>query len=79
MLNDLSTIIKPGDRNSNRQGLERTGTLPFMDMELLREKGFDGKFPRRYEHELESFAWVLVWVSRCVIGGAECERPQRLK
>jgi len=37
---DLSTILIPGDRNPNRQGLERTGTLPFMAMELLREKGF---------------------------------------
>jgi len=60
---DLSTIMKPGDLNLNRQGLERTGTLPFMAMELLREKGFDGKIPRRYEHELGSFAWVRSWTS----------------
>jgi hypothetical protein len=76
---DLSTIMKPGARNPNRQGLERTGTLPFMALELLDETGFDGKIPRRYEHELESFAWVLVWVSRCVVGGQESERPRRLK
>ena len=76
---DLSTIMKPGDRNPNRQGLERTGTLPFMAVELLHEKGFDGKIPRRYEHELESFAWVLVWVSRCVVGGEEYEPPLRLR
>jgi len=48
-------------------------------VELLHEKGFNGKIPRRYDHELESFAWVLVWVSRCVAGGEECEGPQRLK
>jgi hypothetical protein len=76
---DLSTIMKPGARNPNRQGLERTGTLPFMAVELLDEEGFDGKIPRRYEHELESFAWVLVWVSRCVVGGQESEPPRRLK
>ena len=76
---DLSTIMQPGDRNPNRQGLERTGTLPFMAVELLHQKGFDGKIPRRYDHELESFVWVLVWVSRCVAGGEECKRPQRLK
>jgi len=76
---DLSTIMKPGSPHPNRQGLERTGTLPFMATELLHEKGFGGKIPRRYRHELESFAWVLVWVSRCVVGGKECKRPQRLK
>jgi hypothetical protein len=76
---DLSTIMKPGARNPNRQGLERTGTLPFMAVELLDEEGFDGKIPRRYEHELESFAWVLVWVSRCVVGGQESERPWQLE
>ena len=76
---DLSTLMKPGDRNPNRQGLERTGTLPFMAVELLHEKGFDGKIPRRSEHELESFAWVLVWVSRCVVGGEEYEPPLRLR
>jgi hypothetical protein len=75
---DLSTIMKPGDQNPNRQGLERTGTLPFMALELLEDEGFDGKIPRRYHHELESFAWVLVWVSRCVVGGEECELPRRL-
>ena len=72
---DLSTIMNPGDRNPNRQGLERTGTLPFMAVELLEDGGFEGKVPRRYDHELESFCWVLVWVSRCVLGGQESERP----
>jgi len=75
---DLSTVMNPGDRNPNRQGLERTGTLPFMAVELLKDEGFDGKIPRRYEHELESFSWVLVWVSRCVLGGQESRPPRRL-
>jgi len=76
---DLSTIMQPGDQNPIRQGLERTGTLPFMAMQLLENEGFDGKVPRRYEHELESFSWVLVWVSRCVLGGQESRPPQRLE
>jgi len=81
MLNDfdLSTIMNPGERNPNCQGLERTGTLPFMAVELLQNEGFDGKIPRRYEHELESFSWVLVWVSRCVFGGQESRPPPRLR
>jgi hypothetical protein len=72
---DLSTIMEPGNQNLNRQGLERTGTLPFMALELLDEKGFNGEIPRRYDHELESFVWVLVWVSKCVIDGEECRPP----
>jgi len=76
---DLSTIMEPNARNPDRQGLERTGTLPFMAVELLNEKGFNGKIPRRYDHELESFAWVLVWVSRCVLDGEESEPPPALK
>jgi hypothetical protein len=70
---DLSTIMEPGDRNPNRQGLERTRTLPFMAVELLESEGFDGKIPRRYDHELESFSWVLVWVSRSVLSGQESQ------
>ena len=77
VLNDfnLLTIMQPGDRNPSRQGLERTGTLPFMAVELLHQKGFDGKIPQQYDHELKSFTWVLVWVSRCVVGGKEYEPP----
>ena len=71
---DLSTIMKPGSPLPNRQGLERTGTLPFMATELLEDEGFEGKIPRRYCHELESFTWVLVWVLRSV-GSEECKQP----
>jgi hypothetical protein len=49
-----------------------------MAVELLEDEGFDGKVPRRYDHELESFSWVLVWVSRCVLNGEESERPPPL-
>ena len=53
--------------------------LPFMALELLENRGFEGKIPRRYEHELESFSWVLVWFSRCVLGGQESQLPPRLR
>lgn len=75
---DLSTIMDPGSRHPNRQGLERTGTLAFMAVELLKDEGFDGKIPWRYDHELESFTWVLVWVSRCVHNGDQIYPPHRL-
>ncbi|KIM36710.1 hypothetical protein M413DRAFT_31540 [Hebeloma cylindrosporum] len=76
---DVASVMDPGARNPNRQGLERTGTLPFMALELLRADGFEGKVPRRYEHELESFSWILVWVSRCVHNGQESRRPHHLE
>ncbi|TFY54053.1 hypothetical protein EVG20_g9865 [Dentipellis fragilis] len=37
----------------------RTGTLPFMAVELLAEH----QPPHRYRHDLESFLYVLVWVA----------------
>jgi len=40
-------------------------------VELSEDEGFDGKDPRRYDHELESFSWV----GRCVLAGRESERP----
>ena len=50
-----------------------------MAVELLENKGFQGKVHRRYDHELQSFSWILVWVSRCVLGGQESQPPPRLR
>jgi len=44
------------------QGNERTGTIPFMALDLLTEEGQEGKVQHLYRHDLESFMWVLVWV-----------------
>ncbi|KDR79225.1 hypothetical protein GALMADRAFT_1228876 [Galerina marginata CBS 339.88] len=44
-------------------GTERTGTVPFMAIELLTKDYWEGKIPRYYHHELESFIWILVYVS----------------
>jgi hypothetical protein len=45
------------------EGNERTGTVPFMALDLLTEKGQRGEVKHLYRHDLESFMWVLVWVS----------------
>jgi len=45
------------------QGNERTGTIPFMALDLLTEEGQQGKVQHLYRHDLESFMWVLVWVA----------------
>ncbi|KAG0696690.1 hypothetical protein DFH29DRAFT_1082776 [Suillus ampliporus] len=60
VLNDYdlsSLVITPGP-----QGNERTGTVPFMALDLLSPKGQRGQVEHLYRHDLESFMWVLVWV-----------------
>ncbi|KAG0699554.1 hypothetical protein DFH29DRAFT_1014270 [Suillus ampliporus] len=55
---DLSSLaITPGPQSN-----ERTGTVPFMALDLLSPKGQRGQVKHLYRHDLESFMWVLVWV-----------------
>ena len=44
-------------------GRERTGTVPFMAMELLTTKALTGKVEHLYRHDAESFIWVLTFAS----------------
>ncbi|KAK7680253.1 hypothetical protein QCA50_016762 [Cerrena zonata] len=50
-------------------GNDRTGTMVFMALDLLDEKALQGKTPRLYRHDLESFCWVLLWICYCYDGG----------
>ncbi|KAK7680255.1 hypothetical protein QCA50_016764 [Cerrena zonata] len=50
-------------------GNDRTGTMAFMALELLREEGLQGKIPRLYRHDLESFCWVFLWICYCYDNG----------
>ena len=43
-------------------GSERTGTMPFMALDLLIKAALNGKITRLYRHDCESFAWVLLWI-----------------
>jgi hypothetical protein len=54
---DLSSLKK------GPTGRERTGTVPFMALDLLKEKATAGKVEHLYRHDAESFIWVLTWVS----------------
>jgi Fungal protein kinase len=56
-------------------GLERTGTIPFMAMDLLTQEAWDGKVERLYRHDCESFVWVLVWICCRFENGREIEKP----
>jgi len=44
-------------------GRERTGTVPFMALDLLEDEAIEGKVEHLYQHGAESFIWVLTWVS----------------
>ncbi|OAX30693.1 hypothetical protein K503DRAFT_788297, partial [Rhizopogon vinicolor AM-OR11-026] len=44
------------------RGNERTGTIPFMAIELLEEDAIEGKVEHLYRHDAESLIWVLTWV-----------------
>ncbi|KAG2096090.1 uncharacterized protein F5147DRAFT_641739 [Suillus discolor] len=56
---DLSSLADdPGPR-----GNERTGTVPFMALDLLTAKAQRGEVKHLYRHDLESFVWVFTWIS----------------
>ncbi|KAG2079132.1 hypothetical protein BDR04DRAFT_1146822, partial [Suillus decipiens] len=54
---DLSSFKRDGP-----SGLERTGTVPFMAINLLTPKAIAGEVEHLYAHDAESFVWVLTWV-----------------
>ncbi|EIN07691.1 hypothetical protein PUNSTDRAFT_53086 [Punctularia strigosozonata HHB-11173 SS5] len=58
---DLSRI-RDKNEESAPQGTERTGTVPFMALELLCDEYWEGKIERLYRHDVESFAWVIIYL-----------------
>jgi len=55
---DLTSVVSsPG-----RLGNERTGTIPFVAIELLRPDGQAGEVEHIYRHDMESLIWVFVWL-----------------
>ncbi|KAH7922354.1 hypothetical protein BV22DRAFT_1017480 [Leucogyrophana mollusca] len=60
-----------------QQGSERTGTVPFMAIELLEQKDLEGHITHEYRHDAESLVWVLAWVALHYKGGARLPRKDR--
>ena len=54
---DLATWVNRSTTNN-----DRTGTIPFMALDLL-NGGLDHRTPRLYRHDMESFAWVLAYIT----------------
>ena len=53
---DLATVV------DGVTGYDRTGTVPFMALELLTKAGLAGKIKHIYAHDAESFIWALTWI-----------------
>jgi serine/threonine protein kinase len=65
-------VLNDFDLSSTRDtpsGQERTGTVPFMALELLTKKAIHGQVKHMYQHDAESFIWVLTWVCICYEDG----------
>ncbi|KAG2113440.1 uncharacterized protein F5147DRAFT_46012 [Suillus discolor] len=55
---DLSSI-----KQDHPRGFERTGTVPFMSLDLLTPEATADEVEHVYRHDVESLIWVLIWVS----------------
>ncbi|KAK7687798.1 hypothetical protein QCA50_009017 [Cerrena zonata] len=68
---DLATTVDSDTIDVDpSHGVNPTGTMVFMSLELLREVGQQGRVPTRlYRHDLESFCWVLFWIGYCYDNG----------
>jgi len=61
---DLSSLNKETSQNT-----ERTGTVPFMALDLLSEEALAGEVKHDYGHEAEAFFWVGVYDTACYDNG----------
>ena len=62
---DVVGVLNDYDLSSMKDvpaGQERTGTVPFMALDLLEDEAIEGKVEHLYQHDVESFVWVLTWV-----------------
>ena len=73
ILNDFDLAHLRGEQRPS--GTERTGTMPFMALDLLTKDAWDGKVKRLYRHDCESFAWVLLWICCRYKDGKEIYEP----
>ncbi|KAI0070451.1 hypothetical protein K474DRAFT_1631793 [Panus rudis PR-1116 ss-1] len=66
VLNDWDLAI---DMQSNPQhhGLERTGTVPYMALDLLVNR--QGQIQHLYRHDHEATIWIATWVFLCYANG----------
>ncbi|KAG2121601.1 hypothetical protein DEU56DRAFT_833995 [Suillus clintonianus] len=67
---DLASIVQLLSSIKQRsKGFERTGTVPFMALKLLTRRAILGEVEHVYQHDAESFIWVLTWICLRYQGG----------
>ncbi|KAF9644859.1 hypothetical protein BDM02DRAFT_3102266, partial [Thelephora ganbajun] len=59
IVNDFDLATRVGHSTTNN---DRTGTIPFMAIDML-DGGLDDRIPRLYRHDMESFIWVLAYIT----------------
>ena len=75
VLNDFDLAKFADQTGASRQ--DNTGTLPFMALDLMSEKGLRGEIPRLYRHEAESFAWILIYLYLATVEGEDQKNYMR--
>ncbi|KAF6757364.1 hypothetical protein DFP72DRAFT_1168171 [Ephemerocybe angulata] len=56
---DLAALMTPGEKSPKKRGFDRTGTRPFVALDLLKSE--NGLVARLCRHDLESVIWVFPW------------------
>jgi serine/threonine protein kinase len=59
---DLATELSSNYTPSPQTAKHRTGTPAFMSVELLKRNATSDAVSHRYCHDLESFAYILIWI-----------------
>ena len=57
---DLATVLSSSATPNN----DRTGTIPFMALQLLEGE----RVAHMFRHDVESFIWLVLWVCGCSDG-----------
>ena len=65
VLNDFD-LAREGGPNRKPTAKDNAGTMPFLALDLLNERAFEGLVPRLYRHDAESFAWCLIYICICM-------------
>jgi len=68
VLIDFDLAILGGSQSTNT---ERTGTMPFMALDILSHIAHDAHRIHLYRYDVESFLWVAIWVCGTYEGGEE--------
>jgi len=68
ILNDFDLAIRVDHSATND---DRTGTIPFMTIDMLNGE-LDDRIPQLYRHDVESFIWVLAYITVAKIEYEDC-------